>query len=114
VASPNHPIAAGIEDFRLEDENYYQLKWAKEGTITPILVGTVRDCPDQTIAWAYERPDGGRSVGFAAMHTHANWGVVQCRRLIAQGVLWSVRLSVPEEGLPVVITDKDLELPKNP
>jgi type 1 glutamine amidotransferase len=112
VASPDHPISAGVDNFRLNDEYYYQLKWAKAGTITPILVGTVRDCPDQTIAWAFERPDGGRSVGFAAMHTHANWGVVPCRRLIAQGVLWSVKLPVPKEGLPVVITEEDLELPK--
>lgn len=114
VATPDHPVAAGIEAFRLKDEYYYQLKWAEEGTITPILVGTVRDCTDQTIAWAFERPEGGRSVGFAAMHTHANWGVVQCRRLVAQGVLWSVKLPVPDEGLPVVLTEKDLELPKKP
>jgi hypothetical protein len=114
VASPDHPIANGIEDFRLNDEYYYQLKWAKEGTIKPILIGTVRDCPDQTIAWAFERPDGGRSVGFAAMHTHANWGVVQCRRLVAQAVLWTVRLPVPEGGLPVVVTERELELTEKP
>jgi type 1 glutamine amidotransferase len=111
VARPDHPVVRGIEDFRLKDEYYYQLKWAKEGTIVPLLTATVGGCPDQPVAWAFERPDGGRSFGVAFMHHHANWGVLQCRRLIAQGVLWTLKLPVPEDGLPVAIDQGDLKLP---
>jgi type 1 glutamine amidotransferase len=111
VADPDHPIVTGIEDFRLKDEYYYQLKWAPEGKVVPLLTGTIADCPDQAVAWAFERPDGGRSMGFVGMHAHQNWGRVECRRLIAQGILWTLKLPVPPEGLPVPIEEQDLELP---
>jgi len=101
LAAPNHPITAGIKPFRLKDEYYYQLKWPKEGKVTPLLTATIEKQPDQAVAWAFERPDGGRSFGFVAMHFHKNWSLVPCRRLIAQGVLWTVELPVPKERLPV-------------
>jgi type 1 glutamine amidotransferase len=111
VANPKHPVTYGIQDFRLKDEFYYQLKWVKEGKLAPLLTATIRDCPDQAVAWALERPDGGRSFGFVCMHFHANWGRVECRRLIAQAVLWTLKLPVPEGGLPVKVSAEDLKLP---
>jgi len=111
VASPTHPILCGIEDFRIKDEFYYQLKWAKEGKVTPLLTTTVENCPDQAVAWAFERPDGGRSFGFVCLHTHANWELIECRRLVTQAVLWTVKLPVPQEGLPVDVSDEILRLP---
>jgi type 1 glutamine amidotransferase len=111
VAAPDHPVVTGIEDFRLNDEYYYQLKWAQQGKVVPLLTGTIADCPDQAVAWAFERPDGGRSMGFVCMHSHQNWGRAECRRLIAQGVLWTLKLPVPQQGLPVAVDEKDLALP---
>jgi len=111
VVAPDHPITRGVRDFRLKDEYYYKLKWAKKGTITPLLTATIDDLPDQAIAWAFERPDGGRSFGLAAMHEHKNWAAEDLRRLVAQAVLWTVKLPVPPKGLPVKISKKDLQLP---
>jgi type 1 glutamine amidotransferase len=111
VADPQHPITTGIQDFKLQDEFYYQLKWAKEGKLIPLLKATIKDAPDQTVAWAFERPDGGRSFGFVAMHEHKNWGVPECRRLIAQAVLWTVKLPIPEGGLPADLPETELALP---
>jgi len=111
VVAPKHPIMSGIGDFRINDEFYYQLKWAEQGKVTPLLSGTIAGCADQPAAWAFERPDGGRSFGFVCLHAHKNWELIECRRLVAQAVLWSVKLPVPEEGLPVKISEEDLRLP---
>jgi type 1 glutamine amidotransferase len=112
VVAPGHPVAAGVEkQFRLNDEYYYNLKFAKEGKVTPILDATIEGKPE-TCAWVYERPDGGRSFGFACMHNHVNWALPNCRRLVAQGVVWALGLPVPEGGLPVEVRPEDLELPR--
>jgi hypothetical protein len=96
VVAPDHPITRGLEDFRLADEYYYGLKFAEEGTITPLLAATINGGPE-TCAWAYERPDGGRSFGFCGMHFHQNWQREECRRLIVQGILWTLDLPTAQE-----------------
>jgi type 1 glutamine amidotransferase len=105
----DHPINAGVELKRLDDEYYYRLKFAKQGKVTPLLQTTI-DGNAETIAWAFERPDGGRSFGFGGMHFHKNWQLVGCRRLVAQGILWTLKLPIPKEGLPVEVTEDDLKI----
>jgi hypothetical protein len=111
LVAPDHSIARATQGLHLKDEFYYQLKWAKEGKITPILSATIEDVPNQTIVWAFERPDGGRSAGFACLHELKTFGVTSLRRMVAQSVLWSVKLPVPEGGLPVKIAEEDLAAP---
>jgi hypothetical protein len=110
IVDAKHPIATGLRDFRVKDEFYYQLKFAKpEGSVKPILQVAI-DGKKETVAWAWERPDGGRSFGFSGLHFHDNWRLVEYRRLVAQGVLWSMKLPIPRDGLPVEVTDADLKL----
>jgi hypothetical protein len=109
VADRKHPILHGIDGFRLNDEFYYRLKFSKSGTITPLLKARIEDGLE-TCAWAFERPDGGRSFGFGCMHDHRNWRITACRRLVAQGVLWSLKLPIPARGLAVEVTEDDLEI----
>jgi len=111
VVAPAHPITRGIADFQLKDEYYYQLKRAKAGKVIPLLTAEIEGKPEMC-AWAFKRPDGGRSFGFCGMHFHANWAREECRRLVAQGVLWTLKLPAPEEGLPVPIAADDLRLNK--
>jgi hypothetical protein len=65
------------------------------------------DGKDQTVAWAWERPDGGRSFGFSGLHFHDNWKLPEYRRLVAQGVLWTLKLPVPKDGLAVDVRGDD-------
>jgi type 1 glutamine amidotransferase len=109
VANPEHPILRGVEGVRLNDEFYYRLKFSKSGTVTPLLKVQIEGSPE-TCAWAFERPDGGRSFGFGCMHDHGNWRITACRRLIAQGVLWTLKLPIPPEGLAVQVTEDDLKI----
>jgi hypothetical protein len=111
VADPRHPATAGIKDFRARDEFYYRLKFAKEGELRPLLRVKI-DGADETVAWAWERPGGGRAFGFSGLHYHDNWRLPAYRRLVAQGVLWSLGLPVPEGGLPVEVGDEVLRLKK--
>src|SRR5262249_55277542 len=111
VADPKHPVATGIKDFTVKDEFYYQFKFPKSGPgVKPILQATIEG-NKETVAWAWERPDGGRSFGFSGLHFHDNWKRAEYRRLVAQGVLWAAKLPVPENGLPVDLAESDYQLP---
>jgi type 1 glutamine amidotransferase len=110
VVDAKHPITTGIADFRVNEEFYYQLKFLDaQRSIKPILKANIDDSLE-TVAWAWERPDGGRSFGFSGGHYHDNWQRVEYRRLVAQAVLWSLKLPIPEGGLPVEVTPDDLKL----
>ncbi len=110
VADRGHPITHGVADLRVRDEFYFRLKFAKQGTIQPILQVPIEGNLE-TVAWAYERPDGGRSFGFSGADPHENWRLAAYRRLAAQGVLWTLRLPVPKGGLPVKVSEDDLRVP---
>ena len=51
------------------------------------------------MAWAYERPDGGRGFGFSGMHAHNNWGVDGFRQTLVNGLAWVAKLEIPETGV---------------
>ncbi len=112
VRAADHPVMRGIESFEVEDEFYYRLKFAKSQklrSMTPLLDVKIDDEP-QTVAWAWERPDGGRSCGFSGGHFHRNWELPAYRRLVAQSILWTLKLEIPEKGLPVELSEQDLRL----
>jgi hypothetical protein len=109
-ADGKHPVLTGVGKIRVKDEFYYELKLAKpEGSVKPLLRATI-DGKEQTVAWAWERPDGGRSFGFSGLHFHDNWKLPEYRRLVAQGVLWMLKKPVPKDGLPVEVKEEDLKL----
>jgi hypothetical protein len=110
VADAKHPIATGIKNFGVRDEFYYKLKFVQpEGAVKPVLQVAI-DGQVETVAWSWERPDGGRSFGFSGLHFHDNWRLVEYRRLVAQAALWTVQLPIPEGGLAVNVADKDFQL----
>jgi type 1 glutamine amidotransferase len=92
VSDPTHPITAGLKGFHVRDEFYYQLKLAQpEGSVRPVLLATI-DGRKETVAWSWERPDGGRSFGFSGLHFDDNWKVPEYRTLATQAVLWTLKL----------------------
>jgi type 1 glutamine amidotransferase len=110
VADPRHPIATGIDHFRVKDEFYYKLKFVKSPSpVQPVLQATIEG-NRETVAWAWERPDGGRTFGFSGLHFHENWRLPEYRRLTAQAVLWTLQLPIPKAGLPVEVAEEDLKL----
>jgi len=120
---PDHPVARGVTPFSVRDEWYYHMRFVGDMTgVTPILsdvppIDTVREessshggNPDvfrevseqmsQHMAWAYDRPDGGRGFGFTGLHLHANLGVDGFRTVLLNAAAWVAGLEVPDEGVP--------------
>jgi type 1 glutamine amidotransferase len=86
---PAHKIAAGIQAFPLREEFYYRLKFAPG--IQPVMQATI-DGKSETVCWAWDRPDGGRSFGYSGLHFHDNWQLPPYPKLLTQGVLWTMKL----------------------
>lgn len=110
ITGPTHPVTSGIKDFDIRDEFYYRLKRVRSASPpTPLLTVPI-DGRREMVSWAWQRPDGGRSFGFSGLHFHENWARIEYRRLVVQGVLWTLQLPIPANGLAVEVTDEDLLL----
>jgi hypothetical protein len=128
---PNHPITRGVSPFALLDEWYFNLRF-RDGMkgITPILSAIPPDSsmsrpdgdregnPDvrakvaqrqpQIFAWAYVRPNGGRSVGFTGGHYHNNLSNENFRKIVLNSILWIAGIDVPSHGVEVTPGGSDL------
>ncbi|TLV02297.1 ThuA domain-containing protein [Dyadobacter luticola] len=130
---PVHPVSRGLKPFAVEDEWYYHMRFTEdEKNITPILQalppektlnrpeGTHSSNPavreavitkkqPQTLAWTYERPDGGRGFGYSGGHAHKNWKNDNIRKLVLNAISWSAKIDIPDGGIPSA-TPTDAEL----
>jgi hypothetical protein len=109
---PKHAILRGVTPFTAPLDGWlFNLHFAP-GAI-PLVSGLVPDKArttadakahagrTETVAWAYERANGGRSFAFTGCDLHKNWLVESQRRLVTNGILWSAKLEVPESGAVV-------------
>jgi type 1 glutamine amidotransferase len=119
---PSHSITRGVNPFSANDEWYFHMRFQDNMKgVTPILSAippastmsrpdghhsgnpTVRKAVAQGLpqhtAWAYERPDGGRSFGFTGGHFHWNWGNPEMQRLVCNAILWTAKGDVPSNGI---------------
>ncbi len=126
---PDHPIARGVKPFKIDDEWYYHMRFRDNmDGVTPILtdlppkrtVGpdgshsgnpAVRDAiargEPQHMAWATERPGGGRGFGCTGGHVHWNWGQDQFRKLFLNAIAWTAGIDIPPDGVPAGIVTVD-------
>ena len=63
------------------------------------------------VAWAWQREDDGRSFGFSGLHFHQNWERIEYRRLVIQGIMWTLKETIPTEGLRLDLSEREIELP---
>jgi lysophospholipase L1-like esterase len=117
---PRHPVANGVKPFSINDEWYYHMRFV-DGMkgVTPILTAVP---PDDTrregndahganpavfarkgmpehVAWACQRPEGGRGFGFTGGHSHWNWACDSFRTVALNGIAWTAGLDVPAAGV---------------
>jgi len=118
---PQHPITRGVKPFAIEDEWYYHIRFVDDmKRVTPILTAVPpertrqgKDGPysgnphvrsrtgmPEHVAWAYERPGGGRGFGFTGGHWHWNWGQPDFRRIVLNAIVWAAGAEVPAGGVP--------------
>ncbi len=130
---PKHPITQGVTPFTINDEWYYHMRFP-EGmkNVTPILTAmpgpdtlTRPDGPHsgnphvreaiakgepQHVAWAIERPDGGRGFGFTGGHFHRNWKDDNFRKIMLNAIAWCAKVEVPAEGVTTKTpTDEEMK-----
>ena len=109
--SEGHRITRGVQPFQALDEWYYRIRFKPDDSrVKPILTATLpKDSTNkETVAWATERENGGRSFGFTGAHFHKNWGNNDFRRLILNAILWSAKVRVPRTGVESAVTDAEL------
>ncbi len=117
-----HPITNGVEPFEIHDEWYFNIRFRPGNAgVTPILQAVAppetMSRPDgkasgnpyaraaverrdwQTLAWASERPGGGRGFGFTGGHVHWNWAHPSYRKLVLNAIAWIAGAEVPPEGI---------------
>jgi len=113
-----HPITRGMKPFELVDECYFHMHWVDENksgivdilsakpaqnflsrSITPKARESLQRNEPQTIAWAYERPQGGRAFSYTGGHFHWDWANDNARKMILNAIVWSGQREVPKQGL---------------
>lgn len=122
---PNHAISNGVRPFTIRDEWYYHMRFQPNmAGVTPVLsalpplksltsrakdslrgsnpsvMASVQAGHKQHVAWAYERPDGGRGFGFTGGCFHKNWRQDDYRKIVLNAILWTAHTKIPEGGVP--------------
>ena len=104
LPSPSHPITRGVRPFRLLDEYYFDIRFPDDTAgWTPILAAPALPSAHpagDVVAWAVERPDGGRGFATTTGHFYADWKHPEYRTLMLNALVWAAGLEVPVGGVP--------------
>ncbi|MGL4554820.1 MAG: ThuA domain-containing protein, partial [Gemmataceae bacterium] len=110
-----HPISRGVTPFKIDDGWLFKLRFvAGLKGVTPLLrtaspKAKAAKPDDDVVAWAYERPGGGRSFTFTGAHLHSSFAQEGYRRFLVNGVLWSAGVDVPDGGAPAALDPARLD-----
>ncbi|MBM3724901.1 MAG: ThuA domain-containing protein [Acidobacteria bacterium] len=107
--APAHEISRGWSGFSIRDEWYYRMRFEPTGVI-PILTTMLpkNDPQREVVAWAKQRPGGGRGFGFTGGHFHRNWANPDFRRLVTNAILWTAKAKIPRGGARCDVSPDDL------
>ena len=100
LPSPSHPIVRGIAPWSYREEYYLNELMPPDPRRTPLLsVAPTDGGPGGVVAWAVERPGGGRGVVTTGMDFHDNLKNEPHRRFLANAILWAAKVDVPAGGV---------------
>jgi hypothetical protein len=112
---PDHPSTRGVKSFKIDDGWLYQNRFVPElKGVTPLLrtwnpkAAAKATGAQDVVAWAYDRPEGGRSFTFTGGHLHASFAQEGYRRFLVNGILWSAGVEVPKGGARVELDAADV------
>jgi type 1 glutamine amidotransferase len=97
-ATPDHPVARGLEPFKLHEEFYFQMRFRQPDARRKNVL-SFGDDDASAVAWAVERGDGGRGFAYTGGHFHRNWENDNVRRMVLNALLWTAKAEVPEGGV---------------
>ena len=129
---PKHLVSNGVQPFSTTDEWYFHMRFPEDpkglthvlSAVPPDSTMSRKDGPHegnptvraevaakkpQTVAWAYERPDGkGRGFGFCGGHFHNSWGNNDQRKLVLNAIVWTANAEVPANGVDSKVSEEEL------
>jgi hypothetical protein len=121
VDFPSHPTTRGVKPWEINDGWLNKIQFVEEMRgVTPLVwsgkeyAGSRAGLNDDIVAWAYERPGGGRSFSFTGLDAHAAWSLVGMRQFVVNGVLWSAGIEIPETGASCRADETDLTAMQTP
>lgn len=115
LAAASHPVTAGVKETTYNDEFYPTLMFHPQRKVTPILRAELTpkfgDTKKQaanppargehTVAWTFERANGGRSFGFTGAHYLKTLEEPNIRQLLVNAIAWTAKIDVPASGISV-------------
>ena len=117
-ATPAHPVSRGLAPFAYLDEFYPTIRWGSDAdALKPILKARLhvesREGKDlvlgepvtSTVAWVYERADGGRSFAFTGGHYLAALDQPYVRKMLLNAIAWTAHIEVPADGIRSLYPD---------
>lgn len=125
----HHPVGNGVPDVvTCLDEFYYNMRFRDDResvldlvTATPTRKNMYKYInlwnqhgvdgldKEQTLMWGYERPNGGRGVGFTGGHYHHGWALDGYRTVVLNAIAWTAGIEVPKDGVASKsLTEDDL------
>jgi type 1 glutamine amidotransferase len=98
-----HPILRGVKPWTFRDEVFSRYFLFDNPRRTELLQGTPANANNgapRPVSWAYERPDGGRSVVWGGSDFHDNMhNVAEYRRFLLNAIIWAAKIDVPSDGV---------------
>lgn len=106
-----HPVSRGWKALSLpHNETYFKLSFAQDKAVVPILkaplVKAPKDAWENVVAWALERPEGGRGFGYSGGHFYDNWMNDDLRTMILNAIVWTAKIDVPKGGVKSTVPDE--------
>lgn len=102
IAGVRHPILNGVKPWTAREEMYARYHLPDNAGRTELLTARPATAANGTggpVSWAYQRPDGGRSVVWGGNDFHQNMhDFPQQRRFLVNGILWAAGVAVPRGG----------------
>ena len=105
-----HPVLRGWKAFEFDDEPYWNNYFGPGGmakNVKAVAYGLLppEEPQREVVAWATERPDGGRGVGIVMPHFFRNWKNDDLRTMVLNGICWSAKLDIPAPGVQTTLPD---------
>lgn len=103
LASPKHPVSNGVKPFMVNEEFYYNMRFANHHKgLIPVLKAPALngDKPwGNVVAWALQRNNGGRAFSATVGHFYTSWQNDDFRKVLLNGLIWAAGIKVPVGGI---------------
>jgi len=116
--STGHPVVRGVKPFSFRDEPYYPIVFDRARTTGSVTFLATAYLPPEApktevVAWSVERENGSRSVSVLFPHFYENWQNDDLRKLVLNGILWSVGAEIPPAGIDSTLPSLETFEPKS-